>query len=78
MEFLFQFFDEVDDLIIAMAIRLQRSLSRTPQERRRLSRTPDITPKPTTTPGWKPTNQATSSPHRKQKQSVGRSQLTGQ
>jgi len=70
MEFLFQFFDEVDDLIIAMAIRLQRSLSRTPQERRRLCRTPDITPKPTTTPGGKRTNQATISPHHKQKQNV--------
>jgi len=59
MEFLFQFFDEVDDLIIATAIRLQRSLSRTPQERRRFSRTPDTTPKPTATPGWKRANQAT-------------------
>ncbi len=31
MEFRFQFFDEVDDFIIATALRLQRSLSRKPR-----------------------------------------------
>jgi len=47
MEILFQFFDEVDDFIIATARRLQRSLSPRPPERRQVLRTPDITAKPT-------------------------------
>ena len=39
METLFQFFDEVDDFIIATAFRLQRLLSPRPQERRQVPRT---------------------------------------
>jgi hypothetical protein len=53
METLFQFFDEVDDFIIATALRLQRLLSPRPQERRQVPRTPDITPKPTSALGQK-------------------------
>ena len=47
MESLVQFFDVVDDLIIATALRLQRSLARKPKERRKALRTPDIIRKPT-------------------------------
>ena len=39
MEILFQFFDEVDDFIIATAVRLQRLLSPSPRERRQVPRT---------------------------------------
>ena len=39
METLFQFFDEVDDFIIAMVVRMQRFLSPRPQERRQIPRT---------------------------------------
>jgi hypothetical protein len=39
MEILFQFFDVVDDFIIATAFRLQRLLSPTTQERRQVPRT---------------------------------------
>jgi len=39
METLFQFFDEVDDFIIATVFRLQRLLSPSPQERRQVPKT---------------------------------------
>ncbi|MBT8084084.1 MAG: hypothetical protein HKP32_11850 [Woeseia sp.] len=46
MESMFKFFDTVDEFIIAMMIRLQRSLSRTPHERRKICRPSVITPVP--------------------------------
>ncbi|MDH3417339.1 MAG: hypothetical protein OEM64_13600 [Gammaproteobacteria bacterium] len=42
METLFQFFDNVEDAIVAMALRLRRFLTRRPQERRRVARTPMV------------------------------------
>ena len=42
METLFQFFDNLEDAIVAMALRLRRFLMRRPQERRRVARTPMI------------------------------------
>ena len=42
METLFQFLDNVEDAIIAMALRLRRMLTRRPKERRRVARTPMI------------------------------------
>jgi hypothetical protein len=39
METLFQFFDDVDDLIFATAFRMQRALSWQPKERRKVPRT---------------------------------------
>ena len=44
METLFQFFDNVEDAIVAMALRLRRFLARRPQERRRVARTPMVKP----------------------------------
>ncbi|MGB5333859.1 MAG: hypothetical protein WBM80_11345 [Woeseiaceae bacterium] len=44
METLFQFFDNVEDAIIAMALRLRRFLTRRPKERRRVARTPMVKP----------------------------------
>ena len=44
METLFQFFDNVEDAIVAMALRLRRFLTRRPQERRRVARTPMVKP----------------------------------
>jgi len=55
MEFVFQLIDDVEDFIIATTLRLQRSLSPRPQERRKVYRTPAITPKPTSAPGRKQT-----------------------
>ena len=49
METLFQFFDEVDDFIIATAFRLQRLLSPSPQERQQVPRT-----RPTLPPSQQP------------------------
>jgi len=43
MESLFQLFDEVEDYIVATAIRLRRSLTRRPRERRRVCRTSPAT-----------------------------------
>lgn len=45
MEMLFQFFDEIDDYIVATALRLQRKLSPKPRERRRHPR-PSVAPNP--------------------------------
>jgi len=42
METLFQFFDNVEDAIIAMALRFRRLLTRRPKERRRVARTPMV------------------------------------
>jgi hypothetical protein len=42
METLFQFFDNLEDAIVAMALRLRRFLTRRPQERRRVARTPMV------------------------------------
>jgi len=42
METLFQFFDNVEDAIVAMALRLRRVLTRRPKERRRVARTPMV------------------------------------
>ena len=42
MESLFQFFDNVEDAIVAMALRLRRLLTRRPKERRRVARTPMV------------------------------------
>ena len=42
METLFQFFDNVEDAIVAMALRLRRFLTRRPQERRQVARTPMV------------------------------------
>jgi len=39
MESLFQFFDDVEDFIIATTLRLRRFLARKPRERRRTPRT---------------------------------------
>jgi hypothetical protein len=47
MERLFQCFDELDDSIIATALRLQRMLSRQPPERRKVPRTIEIALNPT-------------------------------
>ncbi|MBU2676703.1 MAG: hypothetical protein KJP16_06420 [Gammaproteobacteria bacterium] len=44
METLFQIFDNVEDAIVAMALRLRRFLTRRPQERRRVARTPMVKP----------------------------------
>ncbi len=44
METLFQFIDNVEDAIIAMALRLRRFLTRRPKERRRVARTPMVKP----------------------------------
>jgi hypothetical protein len=41
MESLFQVLDEMDDFIIATALRLHRWLSWKPRERRKVPRTPD-------------------------------------
>ena len=49
MERLFQFFDDLDDFIIATALRLQRTLSRKPRERRKVPRTIEIALNPTST-----------------------------
>ena len=48
MEFLLQFFDEVEDFVIATSLRLLRSLSRKPRERRQIPRTSDMTRELTT------------------------------
>ncbi|MBT8089384.1 MAG: hypothetical protein KJO01_04185 [Gammaproteobacteria bacterium] len=42
METLFQFIDNVEDAIVAMALRLRRFLTRRPKERRRVARTPMV------------------------------------
>ena len=44
MEALIQFFDNVEDAIVAMALRVRRFLTRRPQERRRVARTPMVRP----------------------------------
>jgi len=46
MESLFQFLDEMDDFVVATALRLQRSLSRRAPERRRVYRPPESTAEP--------------------------------
>ena len=51
MERLFQFFDELDDFIIATVLRLQRLLSWKPRERRKVPRTIEIGTNPTFTHG---------------------------
>ena len=44
METLFQFFDNIEDAIVAMALRLRRFLTRRPKERRQVARTPMVKP----------------------------------
>jgi hypothetical protein len=49
MEFLFQLFDDLEDVILTAAFRLRRSLARMPRERRRVVRLPENMAKLSTT-----------------------------
>jgi len=51
MEYLFQFFDELDDFVIATALRLQRMLCWKPRERRKVPRPIELATDRTSTLG---------------------------
>lgn len=51
METMFQFLDEVEDVILTTFVRLRHSLARMPRERRRVARLPESMGKPPATPG---------------------------